>query len=428
VFFPGPGRQRLRKGYVLHASAPDGLTAERLCSESSLREKAAERGLSLGWSERAPHALWIDTGLTWFTKGLRQRLPKRLGPMVSDLAEAARSHGATLLPSAVRLNPQKRWEALVCGDEHFIEPCSEREKTVFCNLVRYYLPELIALTGRAGVSASGVEQLGSRRLAESRRHVPAREFLSLDPLYLPHLMKSLVRDARVAQTALLDIDPHAGEDPAGNSGREACVELRFVDAQATIRNSLAHAILFQALLIRARRLTVEGKAVPAYNQRQFERDRSRAIQHGLLSRFTPRRRASSVARSLGAERGNEERASFEPAPLRVLELIEDLAYEFRTLDVLGQELLPIVLGLKLRQWGHLSVQNENDLLQSELARKSSDDLEQRLLRLLANDQDRLTEFNQSFKPHKAVRKEWDARLWTRASDVDRVRGREGEAP
>jgi hypothetical protein len=413
---PGPGRQRLAKGYLVDDSAKRNALESVLAPGSRAQAKASELGFLLRGSSQLPNALWIDSGLVWLhSHDQRERLAIGLKRMVEELATELAAFGAALLPSAVRLDAKTPWNLRVCGDEHFIETASEREKTLFCNLVRYHSPELIALTGRAGASPTGVEQLGSRRLADSQRHLAARAFMSLAPEYLPHLMKSLVRDERVPHTSLLDIDPHASDGKSSSPGADACVELRFVDAQITIRNALAHAMLFQALLIRARRLATEDKLVPRYSQRHLERDRARAIQHGLQARFMPRLSPTETDPSTS-------RAELVPASLRVLELLDDLNYEFQALEVAPRQIRPILLGIKLRQWGHLSVQNENDLLQSVLARKTAEPLERRIQALVLSGEDALSQINERAfaEQTRDINKDWKQRLWVEPRPIDQI--------
>jgi hypothetical protein len=108
-----------------------------------------------------------------------------------------------------------------------------------------------------------------------------------------------------------------------------------------------------------------------------------------------------------------------PASLRILELLDDLTYEFQALGVHSRQVLTLVLGLKLRQWGHLSVQNENDLLQSELAVDTSESAEKRISRLLATDKDALTQINERFKEQtNDIRSDWNTRLRVEPTSID----------
>jgi hypothetical protein len=409
VFRPGAGRQRLAKGYIVEAHNASEVLSRLLAPGSRMQGRASEHGLTLRGSSHAPNALWIDSGLVWLhRRDAREKLGVALQSLVLEVSSALHDLGGRLLPSAVRLAGASAWNQLVCGDEHFVETSDQLEKAVFCNLVRFHLPELLALTGRAGAGRLGVERLGSRRMADSRRHVPARAFASLAPEYLPHLMKSLARDERVQHTSLLDIDPHIGDDlkPTPN---DDCVELRFVDAQVHFRTSLSHALLFEALLIRARRIATEDKQIPGYPQPDFERDRARAIQHGLKARFAPRSLVDYPSSAMPNE-SDELSQGPVPAPARLLHLLDDLNFEFLALDARYRDLAPLVLGLKLRQWGNLSIQNENDLLQSKLAGESSESPEERIRGLLLSKHDPLTATNEAFEQARDIQADWITRL------------------
>jgi len=411
VFRPGAGRQRLAKGYVVAGRGAADWVAQLLTPGSRILERATHLGLTLRGNAQAPCALWLDTGLIWLHyRDCREKLASQLFELLRELKMAVEAMGGALLPSAARLDDVSPWDQLVCADEHFIETSSEREKTTFCNLLRFHLPELVALTGRAGASPAGVEQLGSRRLADSRRHVPARAFASLSPEYLPHLVKSLSRRERVPRLSLLDIDPHEGDGPGGACNEDGCVELRFVDAQAHFRTSLSHALLFEALLIRARRIAAEDREVPEYPQPRFERDRARAIQHGLHALFAPRSPAELADYphdSLSEDELDDTSAGLVPAPLRWLELLDDLSYEFQALDARYRDLAPLVSGVTLRQWGELSVQNENDLLRSWPPEQS---IEQRLRSVLVARGEPFKEANQGHDSARDIEADWKERL------------------
>jgi hypothetical protein len=411
VFRAGASRQRLAKGYIVEAPASSDLGAMLLAPGSRLAGRAAEHGLTL---RSVGNAVWIDTGLIWLhCYADREKLARGLEALLPELVTACASLGLRLLPSAVRLDDTTPWSQRVCGDQHFLETSDEREKAVFCNLVRFHLPELLALTGRAGATPSGVERLGSRRLADSRRHVPACAFASLAPAYLPHLMKSLARDERVHDTSLLDVDPHVGD--GSQASDEACVELRFVDAQLNFRTTLSHALLFEALLIRARRIVTEDQSIPSYSQERFKRDRARAIQHGLQARFAPHSPAEIDDYPWSTPPANTDPAAAVSAPARLLRLLDDLQFEFLALDAHYRDLAPMVLGLKLSQWGNLSLQNENELLQSTLAGAPRGNPEPLIQRLMLDKYDPLTTANERFEHARDVKAEWNARLGHRGA-------------
>lgn len=369
VYRCGPGRQRIRKGYVLWSSNAEQTTQALSEPSSPAQAIARAAGMTIQTDARIPHALWLDTGFVWLhTTGERERLAGQLGKVVAELAQHARAMSALLLPNAVRLQSDACW--LTCGDDHSIETTGDAEQSTFCNLVRRYLPELIALTGRAGAGPEGIERLGSRRLADSDRHITAREFKSLAPNYLSHVVKSLIRDEGVRRLDLLDIVPIT--DATTADGR-ACVDLRFVDGQASFRTTMAHAVLFEALLIRARRMVAQGKPVSSVSQLVLDRNRSHAIAHGLDARLE---RGNAWQRSR-QRTGSDKREDGEPKPVQrvalrvsLLKLLNSLEYEFKALEARPHELSPLLLGLNLRDWGVSGIQNENDLLKLALGDRS----------------------------------------------------------
>ncbi len=415
VYRCGPGRQRIRKGYVLWS--PNAEQATQALSDPGSPAQAAARsaGMTIQTDARIPHALWLDTGSLWLhTTGERERLLGQLGRVVTELSQHASAAGALLLPNAVRLQSDASW--LTCGDEHSIETTGDAEQSTFCNLVRRYLPELIALTGRAGAGPEGIEQLGSRRLADSDRHITAREFKSLAPSYLSHVVKSLIRDEGVRRLDLLDIVPIT--DATTADGR-AWVDLRFVDGQASFRTTMAHAILFEALLIRARRMVAQGKSAPAVAQSLLDRNRSYAIAHGLEARLESKNARQRPRQGNG--RSSDKRENGKPKPIKrvalrtsLLKLLSSLEYEFQALEVVPHELSPLLLGLSLRDWGVSGIQNENDLLKLQLGDCPPEAMSERVSRVMLHSRspDMMSSLNrQHFRqPTQAFETIWRERL------------------
>lgn len=351
----GPGRQGLRKGYVVAADdAPAVIGA--VCAETSpVAALARARGLLLQADPHQPSAVEIETGLVWLhTAAARQSLRETLQEVVTALAEAVKTAGGRLMPNAVR-PAHGPWKAYLCGDTHAIETASEIEKATYCNLVRAHLPELIALTARAGVAPEGVENGGSRRLAESEHHLAARLFPSVSARYLTSIRRSLSRDEGLRRPDLLDVDPNVDGEPGP-------VRLRFVDGQMMVQTSVSHALTFQALLLRARRMVGQGRSVRGPEQRLLEHNRALAVAHGSGALL-----AAPPAGPGRAGKGNRDRAEDEePVPARdlVIELYQELRVELLTLEATYEEMAPLVLGPAMRQTGAPGIQNESDLLRA----------------------------------------------------------------
>src|SRR5205823_1712999 len=102
---------------------------------------------------------------------------------------------------------------------------------------------------------------------------------SASQTHLSRVRDSLRRDEGVSRLELMDINPIGLPDLIPN------VAVRCLDAQILPATVLAHAILVQALAMRARLLEREGRRVPAVAQHVLDRNRSRAISTGLASSF-----------------------------------------------------------------------------------------------------------------------------------------------
>ncbi|HEX7676859.1 MAG TPA: hypothetical protein VF713_01960 [Thermoanaerobaculia bacterium] len=341
----GPSRQQILKGFVVFAPEP-----KRVLLQALATLPGAQADIRI--NARESHCVWVDTGMTWLhTAHARRACLSQLARRVQELARHVQEAGGQLLPSAIRPTPNERWKQLVCGDQHILETIDDNEKEVYCNLIREYLPLLIALTGRTGAGPEGIEPHASRRLSDSGQHLAARYFASVSPRHLDRVLQCLRRDEGVGRLELLDIRPIPGNDDGSGS-----VELRFTDAQILNSSTLAHAMLYQALLIRARRLTRNGRRVGNIPQSLIAHNRSRAIADGLQARF------EDDDRGRAAKEKSKSRGRFVAAREKLLELLEDLLPEFQALEAEFAEIAPLVVGAGLRLMGHAGLQNENDML------------------------------------------------------------------
>jgi len=167
----------------------------------------------------------------------------------------------------------------------------------------------------------------------------------------------------VGRIELLDVCPLAGDNQSG-------VEIRFTDGQMLLSSVRAQALLYQALLIKARRLTRSGRRIGNVRQSLVERNRARAITDGLQARLEVEGRKpderrgpkTSTQTRQGSNRGDERGSKeFLSAREAALTLLEDLAGEFHILEVEFAEIAPLVIGAGLRAIGLSGLQNESDL-------------------------------------------------------------------
>ena len=138
------------------------------------------------------------------------------------------------------------------------------------------------------------------------------------------------------------------------------VELRFNDAQALLSSARAQAILYQALLLKARRLARNGSRVGHFHQVLLERNRARAVANGLQARFeveAERRQPGTHAPKEHYQSGAIKTVSADAV---LLELLESLRIELQVLEVEYREIAPLVLGSSLRQYGLAGLRTESD--------------------------------------------------------------------
>ena len=358
VYRCGPTRQRILKGYVVAGEQPARII-DQVVGQVNRLPAAPSRPNLAPPDPRFSTVLWFDTGPIWLhTVRARQAHFFNLSAAIQIVSGLVKQAGGTLLPSATRLSNSHPWEHSVCGDQHFLETVDDIEKEVFCNLIRTHVPELIAFTGRSGAGPNGVEPLGSRRLIDSGHHYAARYLASVSPSHLQRVKDCLRRDEGVARLDLLDVYPVEAPPEMAS-----WVELRFTDAQLLLATVRAEALLYEALLIRARRKVRDGRREWAVPQDLLEHNRARAVADGLQARLEITEQRRDLTRDVKGFRADGKRR-FVLAREVLLSLLEDLQYEFRVLEVEYSEIAPLVLGPALREMGSPGLQNENELLRS----------------------------------------------------------------
>lgn len=352
VYRNGPLRNGLCKGYVLVADDPARAraTASR---DSGLRAVLDRYRMEVQEDARQPYGLWIDTGPVWLVSAEeRASLRTALADVTAALAGAVGRSGGLLLPSAAQAAARDRWSWL-CEDRHSVEVSNERQREICSNLFRRWVPELIALSGRAAFGPRLAERHGSRRLADVADQVPTRYIASASKLHLERVRQALRRDEGVSGLDVMDINP------LGDARNQLpSVAVRCVDAQAFPATTISHAVLLQALAMQARRREKEGGRIPATKAELLDRNRSRAVAWGLSARLEqdtdrPGRNPQENRR----QPGTAVRTAAEQIELLVRELLPEL----RAMEVTAAEIMPLIGGMALRGYYPDAVRTENDL-------------------------------------------------------------------
>ncbi|MDB5581955.1 MAG: hypothetical protein JWR80_7131 [Bradyrhizobium sp.] len=347
VYRNGPARQRITKGYLIHSDRTD--FAQEIAHSWPQTSPAK---LKLTWSPRRPNQILMSTELQWFhDRRERRQTADLFAEALATLERDVGLKGGELVPNGFRPSQSASWANAVTGDEHFIVTNSDVEREVSCNLFRLYSPALIALSGRSGFTVIGKEGIASRRLSISTEHFGARYFASASPRHLDRVTHELRRQSGISRIDMLDVAPESDDSPEGQGLRIRCI-----DGQILTSSSLAHALLCQAIALRARRIVRDGRRVGAAPQSFIDDNRARATAFGLNARFEVERQARP------GQRQGREPALFRSAGDAALEMIIELIPELQTLEADYDEIAPLVLGLSLRGMGLPGIRNENDLL------------------------------------------------------------------
>ncbi|MHA2366557.1 MAG: glutamate-cysteine ligase family protein, partial [Candidatus Hodarchaeales archaeon] len=186
---------------------------------------------------------------------------------------------------------------LSCGTHHHVGIPSKSLRIAVYNMLRNYIPHLIALTasspfmnqqpsgkiiirdnnGKKQVIGRGTH---SHRLAHNKGQVGPNI-----PEYLPILNSSHTKDyfskmvkKQPPDDRMVDAYPFTDYDT---------IELRFFDAQPWIENRLAFVLLIQALALKASKLISSKKKIPCVSSTSLFENRRKSVQFGLLAQFTP---------------------------------------------------------------------------------------------------------------------------------------------
>lgn len=245
-----------------------------------------------------------------------------LGALVRALADAARSVGGVLHAPDVRLDSSSPPAA---GDPHVLYVTDRTEQEVLVNLLRRHSPALIALCGR-GSAGTLPDRVGSRWLADSREHLTTRYLASADPRHLDHVRADIRRRDGIADLARMDVAPLAE-----TQDRPAAVLVRCLDAQLSLTDLRAQAVLLAALALYARRKVRSGSREGNIPQALLEKNRARAVTQGLRARFLQ-------------ESGRGAKPA-EPVSAResVRRLLDELLLPLGRLEATAEELAPLLV-------------------------------------------------------------------------------------
>ena len=261
-------------------------------------------------------------GLWLGTPAARDEVFGHLVDRVAALADGARRLGGVLHAPGVSLGPSSPPAA---GDTHTLYVTDPAEQEVLVNLLRRWSPTLIALCGR-GTVGTLPDRVGSRWLADSREHLTTRYLASADPRHLEHVRADIRRRDGIADLTRMDVAPVPGD-----GGGPGAVLVRCIDAQLSVTDLRAQAVLLAALALHARRKVRAGSREGNVPQSVLEKNRARAVTQGLRARFLPE--------------GDRGVANGDTVPARhsVRRLLDELLLPLGRLEATPEELVPLLV-------------------------------------------------------------------------------------
>lgn len=268
------------------------------------------------------------------TSAARDEVYGHLADVLTALAASARSLRATLHAPGVQLDAGEPRSPLA-GDPHAMWTVDDAEQEVLVNLLRRHSPTLIALTGRVRVGGPA-DRVGSRRLLESREHLATRYLAAPGARYLEHYRGELRRREGISDLLRMDVAPVAAQP-----GVPAAVVIRCIDAQVSLTDLRAQALLLDALALKARRMAAKGLRETDVPQRVIDTDRTRAVAEGLRAQFV----------APGERNGNADENVDTSARLAGRRLLRELVPELALLEATALELLPLLAPLELPDLG-----------------------------------------------------------------------------
>ena len=336
----GATRQGIEKTFTVLGPDPVAMA----CAVENFGLDIAGTHLNVVSAKGHPSLFALRVPPVWLgTRPARDEVFAGLAVALTKLCHLTERAGGVLVPPGVSVGNH---EAVFGGDLHMVEVLSAVEQEVLCNLLRGWVPALIALAGR-GLTSAGrpPDRTGSRWLAQSNSHLATRYLTSTARDHLDRVKADLRRREGVARLDRMDVAPGTRADGT------PVVLVRCLDSAATLASTRAHALLVSALTLHARRLVRDGRRTGNTPQRLLEENRARAVADGLKARF-------SVEQGKAGQRGRDNRTARDTGR----DLFREVSAEFGNLGADAAELAPLLMGVDLPGLGVRDDVTERELL------------------------------------------------------------------
>jgi hypothetical protein len=251
---------------------------------------------------------------------------------------------------------------VTCGEHHHIGNFkTNKEKLAIYNMIRAYIPHLIALSSTSPfVDRKPLGKTILKQGSDGRTLILApdcvRSFRLKEnsgqlgpniPEYLPHVGPDFTRQkfSRYVRKEIPD-DRYVDAFPFTDYGT---IEFRFFDAQYDQRIRMAIVILIQALALKASKLIKSGQIIPEVKGNTLYEHRKRAVNFGLIAKF----QGDPSIESAGGEFVKHYNHNPETggAPGKIFNSLKSLMIwlknEFQEMNVTERDITPLLIML----WG-----------------------------------------------------------------------------
>ncbi len=223
-----------------------------------------------------------------------------------QLAKVCLPRGHNIMSVAINPTMKEYVNGLSHGDHHHVGSFADEKEKVYCyNLIRNFLPHIVALTVNSPfIDMKPTDEIKTKEVKGKPRYVAPNCVRSIrlknnttmlsnsnEPnKYIPYLQADDVEQDKkhflaVTQYASLYDARFQDVFPFTKYGT---IEMRITDAQLSICRRIGIALLLEAIYYKARKMYNEGKKIPAVNSKTLCFCRRNSIERGLIGLFKPK--------------------------------------------------------------------------------------------------------------------------------------------
>lgn len=216
--------------------------------------------------------LEIVTGISDDFEQIKKGLPN----LRAKAYETAEGCGVGLIATGVNPISSSRSNENF-GEHHHIGVKDAGEKVRVSNLIRNFIPELMALTVNSPFYEGHETGFMSTRVFRSK-HIKIPPRVSVDSFESWKINPKPIEDKLGGNIRYWDVTPFT-------ENNLPTVEVRLFDTQISISYSLGIAILLEAIALKAKKMNAQNITPPKVNQSIIEHNRMQAILHGFGAHF-----------------------------------------------------------------------------------------------------------------------------------------------